>query len=292
MYPRNQKPVCWNIKMNSTSGGGVEQCPLLWRVWGWAMLRGEIWMQDECQVHILLLPATTIIHPPIEARRKKKTWKPFPFPLLGSHQSPPRTHPLDYHRSSLPFCFSSRVPIQSIFISPRFSLQLLSFQPNLSISPPPKKTLYSPLSLFTSSLTSSVSLPPPVCHFPSFFFQPLCFWFSLWLLPSQTSSFLYWRISPVPLPPRLPRALTLLALSSLCSRRGPSTDQLGSPAWCLPQPLSLGLSGQFKWFKGVREATSQLFPNEKSWEVGPNTAEIVVGANKDREREKETEREN
>lgn len=44
--------------------------------------------------------------------------KAFSFPLLCSHQSKLRTHPLDYHRSSFLFCFSPRVPIHSIFISP------------------------------------------------------------------------------------------------------------------------------------------------------------------------------
>lgn len=40
------------------------------------------------------------------------------LPPHWSHQLRPRTPPLDYHRSSFLFCFSPRVPIQSIFISP------------------------------------------------------------------------------------------------------------------------------------------------------------------------------
>lgn len=53
---------------------------------------------------------------------KKETWKSFSLPSflppLCSHQPRPCTPPLDYHRSSFLFCFSLRVPIQSIFISP------------------------------------------------------------------------------------------------------------------------------------------------------------------------------
>lgn len=95
--------------------------------------------------------------------------KAFSFPLLCSHQSKPCTHPLDYHRSSFLFCFSPRVPIQSIFISPSvpFTAAFISTR-SLNL---PQPLFYTPLRLFTSSLTSSVSLPPPVCHLSPFSFN-------------------------------------------------------------------------------------------------------------------------
>lgn len=85
------------------------------------------------------------------------------FLLLCSHQPMPCMSPLDYHRSSFLFCFSSRVPIQSIFIpsSLPFTAAFISTR-SLNL----RQLLFSvtPLSLFTSALTSSFSLPPPVCH--------------------------------------------------------------------------------------------------------------------------------
>lgn len=91
--------------------------------------------------------------------------KAFSFPLLCSHQWEPRTHPLDYHRSSFLFCFSPRVPIQSIFISPSvpFTAAFISTR-SLNL---PQPLFYTPFSLFTSC----VSLPPPVCHLSPFSFN-------------------------------------------------------------------------------------------------------------------------
>lgn len=136
-------------------------------VWDWLMARSEIWIQDECQVNILLLPAATIIHSPIAAR--KETWKPFPslFSVLIS-RSLARIVSI-----TIAHLFSFVSPLVSPFnpfsFPPQFPLQLLSFQPHLSISPLPLSD--TPLSPFTSSLTSSVSLPPPVCHLSPFSFN-------------------------------------------------------------------------------------------------------------------------
>lgn len=111
------------------------------------------------------------------------------FPLLCSHQPMPYTPTLDYHRSSFLFCFSSRVPIQSIFIPPSVPFTA-AFISTRSLNPWQLLFSVTPLSLFTSALTSSFSLPPPVCHpspasfnltclifpstapFPDFFFLP------------------------------------------------------------------------------------------------------------------------
>lgn len=153
-------------------------------VWAWMMLGSEIWIRDECQVNILLLSAMTGIHSWIGAR--KETWKPFPSSFV-SHQPKPRTHLLDYHRSSFLFCFSPLVPIQSIFISTPLSFLYSAFHFN-----PISQSFPQPLfhSLFSSSATCSVSLPPPVCH-------PVAFSFNLPLrLRSLQIIFLiYWHIS-------------------------------------------------------------------------------------------------
>lgn len=77
--------------------------------------------------------------------------------------SRPHMPPLDYHRSSFLFCFFSRVPIQSIFIPPSvpFTAAFISTR-SLNL----RQLLFSVtlFSLFTKDLTSSFSLPPPVCH--------------------------------------------------------------------------------------------------------------------------------
>lgn len=96
---------------------------------------------------------------------KQATWKSFfsRFPLLRSHQPRPRTPPLDYHRSSFLFCFFSRVPIQSIFIPPSVPFTA-AFISTRSLNLQQLFFSVTPLSLFTRALTSSFSLPPPVCH--------------------------------------------------------------------------------------------------------------------------------
>lgn len=151
----------------------------------WMMLGSEIWIRDECRVNILLLSATTIIHSWIGAR--EETWKPFPSSFV-SHQPKPRTHLLDYHRSSFLFCFSPLVPIQSIFISTPLSFLYGAFHFNpISPSFPPQPPSHS---LFTGSATCSVSLPPPVRH-------PVASSVNLALRPRslQRNSLVYWHIS-------------------------------------------------------------------------------------------------
>lgn len=144
-------------------------------VWDWMMARGEIWIQDECQVNILLLSAATIIHSRIAAR--KETWKPFPSPfsVLISRSLARILSITIAHLFS--FCFSPRVPIQSIFISPSvpFTAAFISTR-SLNL---PHPLFYTLLSLFTTSLTNSVSLSPPVCHLSPFSFNLPFFSFPL-----------------------------------------------------------------------------------------------------------------
>lgn len=108
--------------------------------------------------------------------------KAFSFPLLCSHQSRPRTHPLDYHRSSFLFCFSPRVPIQSIFISPSvpFTAAFISTR-SLNL---PQPLIYNPV--FSPALWQALShfLHLSVIFLP--FLSTSRALFSLWLLPSQT----------------------------------------------------------------------------------------------------------
>lgn len=122
------------------------------------MARSAIWIQEECQVNILPLAAATIIHFRIAAR--KETWKPFPSLFFCSHQSKPRTQPLDYHRSSFLFCFSARVPIQSIFISPSvpFTAAFISTR-SLNL---PQPLFYTPRSLFYQ-LSDKLCLTSSTC---------------------------------------------------------------------------------------------------------------------------------
>lgn len=108
------------------------------------------------------------------------------FPLLCSHQRRPCTPPLDYHRSSFLFCFSLRVPIQSVFISPSVPFTA-AFISTRSLNLWQLLFFVNPLSLFTSSLTSSFSLPPPVCHPSPASFNLTCLIF-LRLLPAKTFS--------------------------------------------------------------------------------------------------------
>lgn len=106
--------------------------------------------------------------------------KAFSFPLLCSHQSRPRTHLLDYHRSSFLFCFSPCVPIQSIFISSSVPftaafistrslnlLQPLFFNPSQSFH-----QLSDKLCLTSSTCLSCFSRffqPPSNCFLPRLF---------------------------------------------------------------------------------------------------------------------------
>lgn len=96
--------------------------------------------------------------------------KAFSFPLLRSHQPRPGTHPLDYHRSSFSFGSPLVSPFNPFSFSPLSSLySCFHFHPISQSSP----TLNLQPSLFASSVTSSVSLPPPVCHLsPVPFFPP------------------------------------------------------------------------------------------------------------------------
>lgn len=100
------------------------------------------------------------------------------FPLLCSNQPMPCTPPLDYHRSSFLFCFSSCVPIQSIFIPP-FVAFTAAFISTRSLNLQQLLFSITPLSLFTSTLTSSFSLPPPVCHPSPASFNLTCLIFPL-----------------------------------------------------------------------------------------------------------------
>lgn len=141
--------------------------------------------------------------------------KAFSFPLLCPHQSRLRTHPLDYHRSSFPFCFSPRVPIQSNFISPSvpFTAAFIS-TPSLNL--PSFQQLSDKL-----RLTSSTCLP----SFSPFVSTSRAL-SSLWLLPAQTfSSFIGIFLEFLRLPPVMSNALSVPPLRSVLS-----ADQLARPA--------------------------------------------------------------
>lgn len=109
------------------------------------------------------------------------------LPPLCSHQPRPRMPPLDYHRSSFLFCFSPRVPIQSIFISPSvpFTTAFIS-TPSLNLWQllffhNPSQSFHELSHKFF--LTSSTCLS----SFSSFF-QPHMPYFSFDCFPSRFSS--------------------------------------------------------------------------------------------------------
>lgn len=146
-------------------------------VWVWMMLKSEIWIRDECQVNILLLSTTTIIHSWIVAR--KETWKPFPSSFFLISRSPERIFSI-----TIAHLFSFVSPLLSPFNPfsfpprhhPQFPLQRLSFQPNLSIFPQPFQQLLNVLCLTSSTCLSSLCL----------FFQPS----APTLIPSEKISLL------------------------------------------------------------------------------------------------------
>lgn len=187
--------------------------------------------------------------------------KAFSFPLLCSHQSKPRTHPLDYHRSSFLFCFSPRVPIQSIFISPLSSLySCFHFNPISQSSTTP---ILHPSQSF-HQLSDKLCLTSSTCLSSfSLFFQPSVLYF----------------LSDCSLPRRFPLLLAYFVSYSLVLSHSlslslppflamPSTDQLSSPVWCLFQPYTLGSTGQFKWFKDGFRHTQDRFNNVASKPIG------------------------
>lgn len=216
-------------------------------VWDWMMVRSEIWIQDECQVNILLLSAATIIHSRIVAR--KETWKPFPSPfsVLISRSL---AHILSITIAHL-FSFVSPLvsPFNPFSFPPQFPIQLLSFQPNLSIFPNPCSK---PLSVLSRALWQALShfLHLSVIFLP--FLSNFRFLFFLRLLPSQTSSILLAYFVCFSLSPYFSTHIHFhsvvhsLPSSLLLFSAEPSTDQLSSPAWCLFQPHTLRPAGQFK----------------------------------------------
>lgn len=163
---------------------GFQQCPLLWFVWkasagmslcDWMMARSDIWIQDECQVNVLLLSARD--HNSFSSDRgANETWKPFPslFSALIS-RSLARILSITIAHLFL-FCFSPRVPIQSIFISPSvpFKAAFISTR-SLNLLHPSRSfhQLSDNLCLTSSTCLSSFSL--------FFILTP-------WLLPRQTCS--------------------------------------------------------------------------------------------------------
>ncbi len=216
-------------------------------VWDWMMARSEIWIQRECQVNILLLSAATIIHSRIAAR--KETWKPFPslFSVLISRSLARILSITIAHLSS--FVSPLVSPFNPFSFPPQFPLQLLSFQPDLSISP----NLYStPLSVFSPALWQALShfLHLSVIFLP--FLSTFRSFFSLWLLPFPDFFLFYWHILSASLSFFFnTHSLSLCQMHSLPPFLAkPSTDQLSSAAWCLFQCYTLGPTGQFKWFRG------------------------------------------
>lgn len=102
---------------------------------------GRIGIQGECQVNIPLFRRRGSNS---FSDRGEEDMKAYPhpphFPLLATRR--PRMHPLDYHRSSFslfaPPHTSPLCPHSIHFhFPPQFLLQLLSFQPDLSIFPEP-----------------------------------------------------------------------------------------------------------------------------------------------------------
>lgn len=223
---------------------------------GWR--RSEIWIQEECQVNILLLLCRD--YNSFLNRGTKRDMKAFSFPLLCSHQSKPYVHPLDYHRSSFPFCFSPpRVPIQSIFISPSVPFTA-AFISTRSLNLPHNPLFSTPLSVLSPPRWQALShfLHLSVIFLPFLLtFRSL---FSLRLLPSPDFFLFYWHILSVlslslSFSLSVPTRFHSNALSLPPFSPKPSTDQLSSPAWCLFQPYTLWPTGQFKWFKGAHTHT-------------------------------------
>lgn len=114
-------------------------------VWDWMMARSEIWIQDECQVNILLLSATTIIHSRIAVRKGDMKAFSFPSSLFSSVDASHASSRLPSLIFSLLFLPSCPHSIHFHF-PPQFPLQLLSFHTNLSIFPNPYSTPFSPSS--------------------------------------------------------------------------------------------------------------------------------------------------
>lgn len=214
-------------------------------VWGWMMARNEIWIQDECQVNILLLSAAALIHSPISAR--KETWKPFPsFFSVLIIRSLARILSI-----TIAHLFSFVSPLVSPFnpfsFPPQFPLQLLSFQSDLSILQNPYST---PISVFSPALWQALS------HFLhlSVIFLPFIFLPSVLYFPTSQTFLSNIGIFCLFLPFFLHTFAPLNAhicpsLSPPPFLAMPSTDQLSPIARCLSEPYALGPTGQFKWFK-------------------------------------------
>lgn len=151
----------------------------------WMMARSEIWIQDECQVNILLLSAETVIHSWIAARRE--TWKPFTslFSLLISRSL------ACILSITIAHLFSFVSPLVSPFNPFSFPLSSLyscfHFNPISQSSPTAiRHPFHQPsdkLCLTSSTCLSSFSFFS--FNLPFFVFPPLP-------LPSQTSR--YWHI--------------------------------------------------------------------------------------------------
>lgn len=147
-------------------------------------------------------------------------------------------HHLDYHRSSFLFV-SPLIPIQSIFISPSvpFTAAFISAR-SLNLRRP---LFRNPSRLFTSSLASSGSLSPPVCHISPISFKSPRFIFPLtsktFFFPLSTSIFLF--------------IFTFIFSEALC---GPINlfSLMSFPT------NALGSAGQVKWFKGRRRQTDKI----------------------------------
>lgn len=194
------------------------------------MARSEIWIQEEYQVNILpLSPPATVIHSGIAAR--KRDMKAFSFPSsvfssAGASHASSRLPSLIFSLLFLPSCPHSihfHFPLSSFY-------SCFHFNPISQSSPAPLSC--SPLSLFTSSLTSSVSLPTPVCHLSRSSFNLQFFIFPP-TAPNPDFLLFHWHILSV----SLSFFRTRLPFRFL---QKPSTDQLGSLAWCLSQPYTLG----------------------------------------------------
>lgn len=111
----------WEFK-NDELDEGFQQCPLLRLAVGCSATTEE-W-KSRCRSSVGIISPPDLCHnsynliPNRGGEGDMKVFSSSFLPPLCSHQPRPRTPPLDYHRSSFLFCFSPRVPIQSIFISP------------------------------------------------------------------------------------------------------------------------------------------------------------------------------